>query len=136
MKIFQNTEFAQNLAEGLIWSTLQSDFKIFGEKIIRYFQAYILILLWYTNFQAKPGYLPKDILSPRWIFEYELASPVEDIGSESAIKIDMYGTFGDVITEEIKIQKSEGKIVLEHSYRYRVQYNLEDVGLAVFKAWR
>ena len=48
----------------------------------------------------------------------------------------MYGTFGDVITEEIKIQKSEGKIVLEHSNRYRVQYNLEDVGLAVFKAWR
>ena len=90
----------------------------------------------YINFQAKPGYLPKDILSPRWIFEYELASPVEDIGSESAIKIDMYGTFGDVITEEIKIQKSDGKIVLEHSNRYRVQYNLEDVGLAVFKAWR
>ena len=48
----------------------------------------------------------------------------------------MYGTFGDVITEEIKIQESEGKIVLEHSNRYRVQYNLEDVGLAVFKAWR
>ena len=80
--------------------------------------------------------MPKDILSPRWIFEYELASPVEDIGADSAIKIELYGTLGDVITEEIKIQESAGRIVLEHSNRYRVQYNLEDVGLAVFKAGR
>ena len=67
------------------------------------------------------------------MFEYELKNDPTNMPNNATVRLELYATNAQMSTDTIALTGTSGTIEIDHANIYRLQYNLEDAGVAIFK---